>query len=319
MGTSALSRVADGVTMIDTAMTGQRELNAVYVLDGPDPTLVEAGPEVDGPIVAGALSRLGIGPDDLAHIVLTHVHMDHAGGAGALLTRFPRANVWIHERGAPHLVDPSRLVASTERTYGRERLARFFGDMTPCDAGRVRAVRDGDRIDLGGRTLAVIGTPGHASHHVALHDSGNGAVFTGEAIGSFLPWAPAYRPALPAPEVDLEAFEASVGAIRQVQPTALLTSHFGPTPDVDGALEAAVTSARRWGEAVRACLRADPHADPDVVIGALRSIANDELHGAGMSLDDVIDRYDALGTIAMNAAGLTRYWRRRWEREAQPS
>jgi glyoxylase-like metal-dependent hydrolase (beta-lactamase superfamily II) len=312
-----LRGVADGITMVDTAMTGQRELNAVYVVAARQPTLVEAAPEADGAIVTGALTKLGIGPDDLAHIVLTHVHMDHAGGAGALLRRYRSATVWIHERGAPHLADPSRLVASTERTYGVERLARFFGGMTPSDPDRIRPLADGDRVDLGDRALHVVATPGHASHHVAVHDDASGAMFTGEAIGSFLPWAPVFRPALPPPETDLEAFAASIDAMRRRRASTLLTSHFGPTPDVEGSFEAALTSARRWGEAVRTCLVTDPDADPEQVTEVVRRVATAEVAEAGRSLDDVIDRYDALGSIAMNAAGLARYWRKRGQ--AQPS
>ncbi len=105
-----------------------------------------------------------------------------------LLGRFPRANVWVHERGAPHLIDPSRLVSSTARTYGEDRMLSFFGSPEPVDPARIRAVVDGDVIPLGGRDLEVLYTPGHASHHVALADSATGAVFTGEAIGSHLPW-----------------------------------------------------------------------------------------------------------------------------------
>lgn len=313
MNAEVLRSVADGVTMIDTAMAGQRELNAVYVLASREPTLIEAAPEADGAVVNSALRRLGIGPGDLAHIVLTHVHMDHAGGAGELLQHFPRARVWIHERGASHLVDPTKLIASTERTYGRDRRVRLFGDMTPCDASRVQPLRDGDAIDLGDRTLQVIATPGHASHHVAIFDGSSGAMWTGEAIGSFLPWAPVYRPALPPPEVDLEAFHASIEAMRAGHPSTLLTSHFGPTPGVEAAFEAAAVTTERWAEAVRRVLDADPDASLADAEDALRALAADELRTNMADLEAVIDRYDALGSIAMNAAGLTRYWRKRWE------
>jgi glyoxylase-like metal-dependent hydrolase (beta-lactamase superfamily II) len=316
MDTPILSQVAPDVTMIDTGMAGERELNAVYVVGGVEPCLVEAAPEADGAAVAAGLDQLGIGPNDLAHVVVTHIHMDHAGGAGALLERFPRATVWVHERGAPHLANPTRLVASTARTYGAARMRELFGGMRACEPTRIKAVNDGDLIDLGDHRLRVLHTPGHASHHVALHDEVGGAVVTGEAIGSYLPWATAFRPALPPPEVDVELAIGSIERIRDVGPSAVLTSHFGPAPSPDEACDLATERVRTWAENVRAFLAAWPDAPTEAIASSLRELAAREfLADAGRPLDDEHERYDALGSIAMNAAGLARYWRKRWEAE----
>lgn len=313
-----LTPVADGVTMIDTVMAGEPEFNAVYLLGGSQPTLVEAGPAADLPPILEALAGLGIGAGDLAHVVVTHVHLDHAGGAGGLAARFPGATVWAHERGAPHLADPSRLVASTARTYGEGRMRSYFGETVPVAAGQIRPVVDGDRIDLGDRVLDVVHTPGHASHHVAIHDGSSGAIFTGEAIGSHLPWGPAFRPALPPPEVDVELALASIERIRGRRATALLTSHFGPVPDPDAACDAAAGHVRAWADAVRTALEHDPEATPDEIAIGLRALAADRYEReTGRPLDLV--RYDAIGSIGMNAAGLARYWRKRWEREEERS
>ena len=129
MGTAATDHpiAADAIRTIDTGMAGQRELNAVYVIGSDEPCLVETGPGADGPVVLAALDALGIGAPELAHIVVTHIHMDHAGGAGALLRRFPNATLWVHERGIPHIVDPTRLIESTARTYGEARMRAFYG------------------------------------------------------------------------------------------------------------------------------------------------------------------------------------------------
>ena len=310
-----LSAVADGVTMVDTVMTGEPEFNAVYVLDGDEPALIETGPGADFPLVLVALERLGMSSGDLAHIVVTHIHLDHAGGAGALAVRFPRATVWAHERGVPHLADPTRLVASTARTYGDDLMRSFFGETLPVPSDRLRSVVDGDAMTLGARTIDVVGTPGHASHHIALHDERTGALFTGEAIGSYLPWGPAFRPALPPPEVDVEAALGSIERIRSRHAPSLLTSHFGPVPDPEEACDAAAARITSWAATVRAVLERHPGAGAEEVGTELRSLAATEFESeAGRPIE--LARYDAIGSIAMNAAGLTRYWRKRWEREA---
>jgi glyoxylase-like metal-dependent hydrolase (beta-lactamase superfamily II) len=309
-----LTEVADGVTMVDTLMTGEPEFNAVYVLAGDEPALIEAGPGADLPLVLEALERLGVGPRDLAHIVVTHIHLDHAGGAGALADRFPEATVRVHERGAPHLADPTKLIASTARTYGEDRMRSFFGDTLPVPDSRLRALTDGERIDLGSRELDVVHTPGHASHHVALHDSQSGVLFTGEAIGSHLPWGPAFRPALPPPEVDVEVALDSIERIRRRRATSLLTSHFGPVLDPAAACDSAAGHIKSWAEAVRRILTERPDAAAGTVAEELRDLAASEFaEEAGRPID--MARYDAIGSIAMNAAGLSRYWRKRWERE----
>lgn len=301
-------------------MVGERAFNAVYLIGGSEPTLVEAGPGADLPVVLAALEALGVDAGGLAHIVVTHVHVDHAGGAGALIRHFPHATLWVHEHGARHMVDPSRLLASTARTYGPDRMEAFFGRTEPVPRDRLRSVVDGSEIDLGDRTLRIIHTPGHASHHVAIHDDESGAVFTGEAIGSYLPWGPAFRPALPPPEVDVEQALASIDRIAALAPTKLLTSHFGPVPDgVDGC-GMAKDAIRSWSALIRRQLEMDPHAPQERLTGALAALAEDTFaEQTGRPLGDERSRYDVIGSIEMNAMGLARYWRKRWANEPPAS
>jgi glyoxylase-like metal-dependent hydrolase (beta-lactamase superfamily II) len=308
----ALFDAAPGITGMDTITGGNREFNSVYVIPGTEPTLVEAASAADAPLVIAGLESIGIGPSDLAHIVVTHVHLDHAGGVGSLTRYFPRATVWVHERGAPHLVDPTRLVASTARTYGATRMQELYGTTVPTDAGRIRVVAGGETVSAGDRALEVLYTPGHASHHVALVETLGGAVFTGEAIGSHLPWADCYRPALPPPEVDVEEALAGIERIRARARGPLLTSHFGPIADPDEGCTRGAERIRAWSETVRAVLAAEPDTD----LGALTAVLTDQatrdyLADAGVPID--LARYDAIGSIGMNAAGLARYWRKRWE------
>jgi glyoxylase-like metal-dependent hydrolase (beta-lactamase superfamily II) len=314
-----IASVANGITLIDTGMAGQRELNAVYLIAAAEPALVETGPGADGPVVLRTLERLGISAGDLAHLVVTHIHVDHAGGAGALLDRFPRATVWVHEVGAPHLVDPTRLVASTARTYGPEQMRALYGETLPVPADRIRSIADGDRIGLGDRTLKVLHTPGHASHHVALLDEASGAMFTGEAIGSHLQWADCVRPALPPPEADVEVALTSIDRMRAAGPSILLTSHYGPVAPADRGFDRGAERIRAWSETVRRELSGRPTRDPDEILPVLVDQARAEYESdSGLPFD--MGRYDAIGSIRMNAQGLARYWRKRWEREEnQPS
>jgi glyoxylase-like metal-dependent hydrolase (beta-lactamase superfamily II) len=308
--------VADGITAIDTFMGGRARYTAAYLLESTETTLVETGPGTSVEPVCRALDTLGVGPNELAHIVLTHIHLDHAGGVGRLSERFPKAIVWVHERGAAHLVDPSRLVASTARVWGEREMRELFGPTHPVEGERVRSLVDRDVIDMGDRRLGVLDTPGHASHHVALVDSRTGAVFTGDALGIHVPDLPVLRPATPPPEFDLERYVASIERIRVAATSILFFAHFGPLADVDATCDLAISRVRGWAAVVEDALRETD--DPEELAARLEAAALDDIEtGAEASLDLEMleDRLKLLSSIRMNAQGLTRYWKKRWERE----
>ncbi len=296
--------VAPGVTAIDTFMGGRERYTAAYLLTASQPTLVETGPGTSVEPVARALDALGIAPDALAHIVLTHIHLDHAGGVGSLAGRFPNATVWVHERGARHLADPSRLVASATRVYGDERMASLFGPVEPVPAERLRVLDEAGPLDIGGRTLRALDTPGHASHHLALVDSSTGVVFTGDALGIHVPNLPVLRPATPPPEFDLELAVASIERIRAAASSTLLFAHFGPIADVDRTCDLAVRRLREWTDAVRGAMRSTTDLDEIVEVLA-REAARETVTGAEAQLD--LDRLETLAGVRMNAAGIARY------------
>jgi glyoxylase-like metal-dependent hydrolase (beta-lactamase superfamily II) len=299
--------VAEGIRAIDTSMFGRPRLTSAYLVQAEEPALVETGPSTSVESVREGLETLGIGPDDLAHIVVTHIHLDHAGGAGTLAPHYPSATVWVHERGAPHLADPDRLVASAARIYGEERLRTLFGPVRPVPAERLRAVNDGDAIELGGRRLSVLYTPGHAGHHVALLDSDTWGVFVGDALGVFLPDVGVLRPATPPPEFDLELAVASVERIRNARPSRILFSHFGPSNDVAELCERSIDRLRRWTAAVARALGDTDHL-PDVVAALQASTASLDV-AAEHERDSV--RYEFLSSYEMNAMGIMRYLQRR--------
>jgi glyoxylase-like metal-dependent hydrolase (beta-lactamase superfamily II) len=296
--------VASGITAIDTFMAGRERYTAAYLLAADQPTLIETGPGTSLEPVDRALAHLGIAPDALAHIVVTHIHLDHAGGVGGLATRYPRATIWVHERGARHLADPTRLVASATRIYGEERMAALFGPVEPVPADRLRVLEDEADLPIGGRSLRALDTPGHASHHLALVDSETGVVFTGDALGIHVPNLPILRPATPPPDFDLERAVSSIERIRSAARSTLLFAHFGPIGDVGRACDLAIRRLREWTEAVRGAMRST--SDLDEIVDVLsREAARDVTTGAEAQLD--LDRLETLASIRMNAAGIVRY------------
>jgi glyoxylase-like metal-dependent hydrolase (beta-lactamase superfamily II) len=276
--------VADGITAIDTFMGGRARYTAAYLLDAVEPALVETGPGTSVEAVTLSLGALGVDADQLAHVVVTHIHLDHAGGVGAISKRFPNAAIWVHERGAPHLADPSRLVASATRVWGEHEMRQLFLPVEPVASTRIRALRDGDVIEMGDRSLAVLDTPGHASHHVGLVDSRSGAVFTGDALGIHVPDLPALRPATPPPDFDLERYIASIERIRESTRSVLLFAHFGPLDDVDATCDLAIRRVREWAGVVGEALLETE--DPDELAARLEAAALADIEtGSEATLD----------------------------------
>jgi glyoxylase-like metal-dependent hydrolase (beta-lactamase superfamily II) len=301
---------AKGITGVDTLMAGRTRVTSAYLLSGSEPALVETGPTTSVEAVKAGLASVGLGPDDLAHIVVTHIHLDHAGGVGRLTSSFPRATVWVHDRGAPHLADPAKLVESAGRLYGRERLQELFGPVDPVPRERLRALGEGEKIPLGDRWLDVMYTPGHASHHIALVDSLSGAVFTGDALGIHLPDVRVLRPATPPPDVDVEVGVESIDRIASRAESVLLFSHFGPVSEVQELCAIASSRLRRWANIVRDAL--DETDDIDRITELLERRTADEFEPAlAEAQTPDLDRYNVLSSTKMNAQGLVRYWQKR--------
>lgn len=250
-----MEEVAPGITMIDTRLAGWSGVTAAFLVGGPRPALVDPGARTSAPVVREALAAAGLGARDLAWIVLTHVHLDHCGSTGILAAAFPEATVVVHERGARHIAEPARLVAGSAAVYG-SRWSLYGGlDRTPAE--RITAAGDDHRIDLGGgRSLRMLATPGHARHHMSVLDEGTGTVLAGDAVGVRMPGAGLY-PALPPPEVDLAAGDASLARLEDVRPTALCLAHFGPVPDP----AAELAEARRQGALLAEAGRANPRRE----------------------------------------------------------
>lgn len=237
--------------MLDSAMGGYEGITATYLIRGARPCLIETGTARSAPTVIAGLAALGIGPEDLATIVVTHIHLDHAGGVGDLAAAYPNAQVVVHERGARHLQDPTRLVDSARRVFGVD-MDRLFGELKPTAGERLVSIGDDGQVDLGGgRYLSAFHNPGHASHHLALVDSATGDLYTGDAAGVYVPQTAEVRPATPPPDFDLDLAVQSMRKMTERHPTRLLFSHYGPVTAVDQVMAESEAELHYWVETVR--------------------------------------------------------------------
>lgn len=292
------------VHTIDALMHGKVHNLSCYFIPAERPTLVEPGPESSLDNVIAGLDRLGVGPDDLAWIVVTHVHLDHGGGAGKLAERFPNATVVVHQQGARHLHSPDRLVASATRVYGEENMATMWGSMRPVDQSRLWAVDEGDRIDMGGgRHLEVMYTPGHAKHLMCLVDSASGGVFVGDAVGITLPHSHLVRPTVPPPDIDPDLIVAQLERLKARRVTSINFAHFGIDTDVEEMLDQAIRRVRRWDEITAAAV--GDGADVAELARRLAHHTHEDYLAEGYA-DEVIAAAEDRTNYEMEASGLWR-------------
>lgn len=301
---STVTDLGDEVFMIDTRMGGYAGITASYLIRGSRPCLIETGTARSAPLVTEQLARLGVGADDLACVVVTHIHLDHAGGVGDIAAAFPNARVVVQAKGARHLADPSRLVASAHRVFG-ETMDRLFGDLLPTPAERLDVIEDIGQIDLGdGRSLEAFHNPGHASHHLGFVDSLTGDLYTGDAAGVYVPETAEVRPATPPPDFDLDLTLRSLQRMRDARATRLLFSHYGPVQDVASTLEASEVEIHRWIDWVRQAREVSPDTDHAIALVRERDREANPAHYAD---DALVQRYEELSGIAANVNGISRW------------
>lgn len=308
---SVLDALPDGVIGIDTHMGGLPEITAGYLVLGERPALIETGPARVASVVAEGVTRAGLAPADLGWIVLSHIHLDHGGGVGDLVRAFPNATVVVHPFGAKHLVDPERLLASSARVYG-ELMDTVYGGLTPVDASRIKAVEDGEVIDLGGRRLELLHAPGHARHHIGVFEPDAGALFAGDGVGVLLPGTGVLRPATPPPDFDRDLAVGSLRAFAARSPAHLVLTHFGPISPPAERLAEAEERLLRWCDTAEAAAR-DHGPEVDHIEAALRErFEREEGHEAGAP-----DSFHLLNSYESNAAGLARWLRQRQAADQQ--
>jgi glyoxylase-like metal-dependent hydrolase (beta-lactamase superfamily II) len=282
---------------IDTGMFGKGNATAAYLIEGAAPVLVDSGSAVTVPDVLEALRSAGdVSP---TAIILTHIHLDHAGGAGHLAARFPEARIYIHERMAKHLAEPSRVTAGSREVWG-DSFDKYFGEPRAVDPARITGLKPGGRIPAGDGHLLTIDTPGHTRAHLAFLDEDSGLLACGDALGIQLPGSTAIRPATPPSDFDLDSALTTIEQIRALQPEGLMLGHFGQAgPGVDAACDLAAETLRRWQEAVGKVM--DEGFEQEELVRRINASLEAGLEPANPV---VRDRFEAVNPAWLNVAGI---------------
>jgi glyoxylase-like metal-dependent hydrolase (beta-lactamase superfamily II) len=291
---------------VDLGFLGLRRVIGTAVLAGPSGvTLVDPGPASCLAALESGLADAGCRLEDVRAILLTHIHLDHAGATGTLLARLPAAVAYVHERGAPHLIDPTKLLASAARLYGAQ-MDRLWGEVRACPGEQLRVVRGGERIDLAGRTLQVAYTPGHASHHVSYFDTTSGRAFVGDTAGIRVVEGYLKAPT-PPPDIDLELWEQSLQIIEAWKPAALVLTHFGQVDGVADHLREFRSVLRRQAALVRETLALEASDEERMrrFVEEMRADARRRLSPEAAAATEAAAAFDLLWL------GLARYWRKR--------
>ena len=240
-----VTQVEGGIWTIDLGFQDRAGVIAAYlVTDGHEVTLIETGPSTCLPNLEEGIRRAGLKPEWIRKVLVTHIHLDHSGAAGVLAQRNPNLKVYVHPLGAPHLIDPSKLIASAARIYG-ENMDRFWGEIAPVPAEQVVELRDGETIKAG-REFTVLFTPGHAKHHVAFVDREEGTAFTGDVGGIRMPGTDYLCAPTPPPDLDPEAWRESVAKLKATHSRRLYLTHFGACDGAQAALDATLESLDRF-------------------------------------------------------------------------
>jgi glyoxylase-like metal-dependent hydrolase (beta-lactamase superfamily II) len=300
--------LAAGLDYVDLNFLGIPEVIATAVLHhASGVALIDPGPSTTHQSLKESLRRKGISITDVRQILLTHIHLDHAGVTGTLVRENPGIEVLVHERGAMHMIDPSKLLASAGRLYGAD-MDRLWGDFIPVPAARVKALKGEEHIVAAGRELEVAYTPGHASHHVSYFDGASRVAFVGDTAGIRRTGRDYIMPPTPPPDIDLDAWRTSEDRILSWEPETLFLTHFGPFHGARMHFQDMTERLGVWSGIVRRLL-ANPALDED---GRQRAFVSEALLDLKRKLgEQEAERYGRAGRLDYSWQGLSRYWRKK--------
>lgn len=298
--------LAPGLSCVDLKFLGCPHAIATGIIHGAGTlALVDPGPSTCLEALELGLQAQGLRLSEVTHLFLTHIHLDHAGAAGTIVTRHPHVKVLVHQRGAPHLADPAKLLASATRLYGDD-MDRLWGDVLPVPANRIVVLSGGECVEAGGRVFEVAYTPGHASHHVSYFDRASGVAFVGDTAGICIDGG-YILPYTPPPDIDIELWQESVARIEAWAPQTIFLTHFGsierPVPHLRTLLE----HLERAAEIVRSRLSESVSEEEQV-----RRFADDVRREMRRHMsEEQVTAYSLTAPPELLWLGLARYWRKK--------
>ena len=297
-----------GLWQISLPFQDEEEIIGSYLLAGKDELmLIDPGPSSTLEALLDGLRVAGFDPQDVTHILATHVHLDHAGAIGSLARRISKARVYVHKLGAPHLLDTSKLVSSAQRIYG-ERMQPLWGEIEAVPTEQLNVLEGNEIFNVAGRRLEVHYTPGHAIHHIICFDAHSGELFAGDIAGVRLPGVDYVRPPTPPPDLDLEAWSNSLDLLKRLRPDVLYLGHYGAATNVLAHISSLRERLSGWGEFVLRSMNEGKNEEE--IISLLIKQSNPELERVTHSFQDVV-RYDIATNYPMTVQGYMRYWRKR--------
>ncbi len=299
--------LAAGLDYVDLQFLGHPGIIATAIVHGPGGVgLVDPGPSTSLETLKGTLAQRGLGFGDVRYLLLTHIHLDHAGVTGSLVQKNPAIEVFVHERGAPHMANPEKLLASAARLYGSD-MERLWGEFLPVPEKNLRPLTGGETISVGGRELRVAYTPGHASHHVSYFDPSSRIAFVGDTAGIRREGSTYVMPPAPPPDIDLDAWRQSEATILGWDPETLFLTHFGPFGSPRLQFQQLRENLETWSRIVRRLLAdrslGEAAREPRVVDEAVRALRR----GVGPA---GAESYGRAGRLDYSWQGLARYWRK---------
>lgn len=307
-GDPGMAALAPGIDYVDLQFLGRPDIIATAILhDAATLALVDPGPATTLATLERELGRMGFALGDVRQLFLTHIHLDHAGGVGSLVKTNPAIEVFVHERGAPHMGDPTKLVASATRLYGGD-MERLWGEFLPVPASQLRPLKGGERITVGGRELEVAYTPGHASHHVSFFDRASRIAFVGDTAGIRRGSGSYVLPPTPPPDIDLEAWRASADRILAWDPDTLFLTHFGPFHGARTHFQELFDRLAQWSASARRLIADVGLDETERERQFVDECMNDLRRTVG---DQEAAQYGRAGRLDYSYQGLARYWRRK--------
>jgi glyoxylase-like metal-dependent hydrolase (beta-lactamase superfamily II) len=303
-----MSTLTHGLDHVDLNFLGSPHIIATGILRGAEGVaLVDPGPASTLPALTAALQAREIALAEVRAVLLTHIHLDHAGATGTLVRARPDLAVYVHERGAAHLIDPSRLLDSAKRLYGAD-MDRLWGECLAVPAANLRALAGGEVVEAGGRSLEVADTPGHASHHVCYFDRASRVAFTGDVAGIRRGSGGYVMPPTPPPDIDLESWNQSLDRVMAWSPDTLFITHFGPWQGVTAHVAELRDRLADWARRVNALLA---RTDLDEAARAAEFVRQVEADLRRHVPAAEVEFYERAGRADYSYHGLARYWRKR--------